>query len=92
MKESNCDDSLHEAIACFRLGMDSQGSAALVKFIDCLAPSLEANAGTLTAEDTGLLSGLFEAQSRQDYLYVADLLEYVLPKSGLADCLKSAQP
>ncbi len=78
---NNIQDYRAEAIRSFRLGMNGQASESLVKFIDCLTSALQKNAAALGSAETHLINAIFEAQSRGDYLYLADLLEYELPKT-----------
>lgn len=68
-----------EAITAFRLGREGEGSDALVRFIDTLAPLLEQNGAHFGADEAALLNEIIEAQQRGDYLFVADLLEHILP-------------
>lgn len=80
--EGICGEHLREAVIAFRLGIEGQGSDRLAKFIDCLLPMLQGATSGLGATETALLEALFAAQSRGDFLYVADLLEFELPNSG----------
>ena len=74
---------LSEVIESFRLGREGQGSAALTKFIDFIMPRLEQYSAELTQDDIALLNKVIAAQDRSDYLFVADILEYLLPASAL---------
>lgn len=81
--QSECDLQRLQAITAFRLGREGEGSNALVKFIDGLAPVLESNSALLGPDEAALLSEIMAAQQRGDYLFVADLLEYLLPATAL---------
>lgn len=81
--QTECDLQRVRAITAFRLGREGEGSAALVKFIDCLAPALERNSDLLGGDEATLLNEIMAAQQRGDYLFVADLLEYLLPATAL---------
>lgn len=73
-------DPLTSAAALFRLGMEAQASENLVKFIDAFLPMLASSAPKQIGQLTALLNDIVAAQSRKDYLRVADLLEYkILP-------------
>ena len=80
----SCDLHRKEVIEAFRLGLVSQGSDNLVRFMDCLAPLLEAKADSLGEKEVKLIEEIFTAQSRGDYLYLADMLQYVWPRTRLA--------
>ena len=82
-KIDNYSDYLAEVIESFRLGREGQGSAALAKLIDLLLPMLEQRKGEIVQDDIILLNNIITAQERGDYLYVADILEYLLPSSML---------
>lgn len=60
----------------FRLGMEGRASENLIKLIDLLAPLVQDPAWPNRKEMNSLLAELLDAQSRKDYLYAADLLEY----------------
>jgi hypothetical protein len=86
---SNLDaaEALHLAIDSFRLGMDAQGSNALLRFIDLLGILLQANPSVLGPAESMLLNTLLAAQARGDHLYIADLLQYELPGTDLGKAL-----
>jgi len=68
--------ALEEAIELLRMGMEGEGNARLVQFLDgFLANSDEASLLT-GAKLLIVLQKIVEAQSRGDFLWVADLLEY----------------
>ena len=73
--------ALEEAIELLRMGMEGEGNARLMSFLDgFLANSDEASLLT-GAEVLVALQDIIEAQARGDFLWVADLLEFiVLPK------------
>lgn len=60
----------------FRLGMEAQASEGLVALIDALPQALQAGSGVDAARLNQLLSTMLAAQSRRDYLYLADQLQY----------------
>lgn len=60
----------------FRLGMEGQASENLVKLIDLLMPMFQDPAWSNREGKNRILEELLAAQSRKDYLYAADLLEY----------------
>lgn len=72
-----------EAITAFRLGREGEGSDALVRYIDAIAPFLNQGAARLGADEAALLNEIIHAQQRGNYLFVADLLEYLLPQTAL---------
>lgn len=69
---------LHSTVESFRLGMEGQGSQALVELIDSLSQSLIGLRQEDMAPLNTVLVQALEAQQRKDYLYVADVLEYRL--------------
>ena len=71
------------AIRAFRLGKEGEGSSALVQFIDRLAPMLESNSVAIGEDEAALLQEIVAAQQRGDYIFLADLLEYLLPQTTL---------
>jgi len=72
-----------EAITAYRLGREAEGSDALVKYVDAIAPLLERSGLLLGADEAVLLQEVMAAQQRGDYLFVGDLLEYLLPATAL---------
>lgn len=80
---SDAESLRSEAITAFRLGREGEGSAALVKYIDAIVPWMECNGALLGADEVALLNEIIAAQQRCDYLFVADLLEYLLPQTAL---------
>ncbi len=83
MTKKPCDIYRMEAIEAFRLGMEGKGSDAMMRLMDCMAPLLENNAAHLGADEAELLNLIADAQQRGDYIFVADLLEYMVPDSAL---------
>jgi len=71
-----CREALKSAATAFRLGMEGQASQDLVRFIDTFLPLLQNPNRWDTKEINRLLNEVLAAQSRKDYLRVADLLEY----------------
>jgi hypothetical protein len=79
-KDSESSEGLaQEAAQAFQLGMEAQGNFQLVRLIDRLAEELGSPlfAPQLPRVEE-LLKNMFEAQSRGDFLYLADLLSYEL--------------
>lgn len=77
-KKALCRKSLKSAATSFRLGMEGQAGKDLVGFIDSLFPILQNFNQTSFHKINGLLNEILAAQSRKDYLRVADLIEYEL--------------
>lgn len=69
---------LGKTVMAFRLGMEGQGSQNFVEVIDFITPFIQNPNCPDRKNISILLSGLLDAQSRRDYLYLADLLEYRL--------------
>ncbi len=82
MIKTPCDIYRMEAVEAFRLGMEGKGSDAMMRLMDCMAPLLESNAAHLGTDDAELLNLIAEAQQRGDNIFVADLLEYMIPDSA----------
>lgn len=78
-----CDIYRTEAIESFRLGMEGKGSDAMMRLMDCITPLLKINSSHLGTDETALLNLIIDAQQRGDYIFVADLLEYMIPDSAL---------
>lgn len=76
-KITSCREALKSAATAFRLGMEGQASQDLVRFIDSFLPVLQdPDRAADCKEINPLLNEVLAAQSRKDYLRVADLLEY----------------
>ncbi|NOZ52520.1 MAG: hypothetical protein GXP08_05165 [Gammaproteobacteria bacterium] len=82
-----CRHHIGEAIRCFRLGMEPLGNDNLMKFADHLLPLLAHSKNLYQQHDNQLLETVFAAQSRGDFAYLADLLQYEIPTSGIGDLL-----
>lgn len=76
-----CLEALKATAAAFRLGMEAQASENLVELIDLLTPLVQNPVHPYREKMNTVLAELLAAQSRKDYLYAADLLEYELSKS-----------
>jgi len=87
MNVQHCRHHISEAIRCFRLGMEALGNDNLVKFADYLLPLLGNSQHLYKERDNKLLDSIFAAQSRGDFAYLADLLQYEIPVSGIGDLL-----
>ena len=83
MTKNMCHIYRVEAVEAFRLGMEGRGSDAMMRLMDCMAPLLESNAADFGANEAELLRLIVDAQQRGDYIFVADLLEYMVPESAL---------
>ncbi len=69
---------IKSVVGAFRLGMEAQGGEGLIAIIDSL-PSLIAERKELALEMLNeLLTEILSSQSRKDFLFLADLLEYEL--------------
>jgi hypothetical protein len=78
--EQQCLEALKATASAFRLGMEAQASENLVELIDLLTPVVQNPVYPYREKMNTVLADLLCAQSRKDQLYVADLLEYELPK------------
>jgi len=76
-------DAVAKVIFFYRLGVDAEGSDALAKVMEALQPRLAKNLSMLGPDDMKFLQSLMQAQAASDYLYVADLMEFVLPNTAL---------
>lgn len=77
-------ESLTHAANAYRLGREGEASEALTACIDLLVAILPQASPQNLASLTGLLPEILEAQDRQNFLQIADLLEYRLaPLLGL---------
>jgi hypothetical protein len=61
-----------ECAALFRLGCDVEGALRMIELFDAVLPHAEPEAGAV------LLQAMLDAQQRQDWLALADYLEYEL--------------
>jgi hypothetical protein len=61
-----------ECAALFRLGRDVEGAVCMVKLFDDVLAQVEPQAGAV------VLQAMLDAQQRQDWLALADYLEYEL--------------
>jgi len=77
--QSDTDFLRMKVITAFRLGKEGEGCDAMVKFMDCLQQILNDNIELLGSDEAILIKELLAAQRRGDYIFVADLLEYLLP-------------
>ena len=74
--KEKCRQQISETANYFRLGMEAQASDSMVAFIDAFVPLLQGGALVGAHLVQGVLTELLQAQSRKDYLRVADILEY----------------
>lgn len=78
MHSSEFQELVQGAVVAFRLGREAQGSEKLVAIVDLL-PGLVSNVpSTALPRLNGMFSAMLAAQSRRDFLFLADLLEYEL--------------
>ncbi|MCP4599828.1 MAG: hypothetical protein GY847_04685 [Proteobacteria bacterium] len=72
---------LENAVEQLRMGMEGGGNAAMVSFIDAFQQALGGNAANMQLiKIVPVLQQIIQAQTRGDYLWVADILEYeILP-------------
>jgi len=69
---------IKSVVGAFRFGMEAQGGEGLIAIIDSL-PSLIVERKELALEMlNALLTEILSSQSRKDFLFLADLLEYEL--------------
>lgn len=61
-----------DCAALFRVGRDVEGALRMVALFDAVMPTLDLQAGA------GVFQAMLEAQQRQDWLALADYLEYEL--------------
>lgn len=71
-------DDMAVASRAFRLGVEGQGSDALIRCIDQMGLLLEALPKDEIQAVNRLLLTLFDAQQSKDFILVADLLEHDL--------------
>jgi hypothetical protein len=70
-----------QVMACarlFRLGRDIEGGMCLAEVCDGLVKILESSSPAITEQAPRVLSALFSAQQRQDWLGLADTLDVEL--------------
>ena len=73
--------AIMHTVTAFRLGREAEANEDFVDIIDKLGRLLQfIPQGTLT-DLTSLMQQTFDAQTRQDHIGVADLLEYELLKT-----------
>ncbi len=72
-----------QVVNSLRLGLEAQAHHEMVDLMDAMLPFMEANAGRMGPAEVALINNLLAAQGRGDLLYVADLLEYELPRTAL---------
>lgn len=77
-------ERLNSATHAFRIGMDNLGNENLVALIDCIGNELAGIAPQHLEEFQKMLAEILAAQTRKDYLFVADLLEFEV-KTFLAE-------
>lgn len=85
----SADDLRLRVIRYFRLGKEAQANDALTKFVNCLEQLVASNPALLGVDESNLLSEMFSALQRGDTIYVADLLEYLIPQCGIGVLLRN---
>jgi len=73
---SDLTEHIKTASISFRLGMEAMGSENLARFIDGLSPVLQTLPQGVVQRLAAILNESLASQSRKDYSYLADLLEY----------------
>ncbi len=68
--------ALQETTEAFRLGMEGLASERLTQLIDLWSADLKSFPEETLMQLNSHFNELFAAQSRKDFLYVADLLQY----------------
>lgn len=76
MNNDHWRQHLSSAVQAFRIGMESEGGEELAKFIDILMQKVAKFSAQELEPLNNILGETLAAQSRKDYLWVADLLEY----------------
>jgi hypothetical protein len=86
METTNLLESIHRASNLFRIGAEGEGSRALLDILKTITDFVQDHSVQTALADQQslvLLNDIALAQARGDFLYVADLLEYELPKTSL---------
>lgn len=68
----------HQCAGLFRLGRDVEAAVEMVSLFEAVMPLFERAPQALQAQSATLLAQILAAQQRQDWLCVADNLEYEL--------------
>lgn len=71
--------SARHCAGLFRLGREVEGAVSMVEVLDVAAGLLGCAPQALQAQFAALFSELLAAQQRQDWIALADSLEYELP-------------
>ncbi|AGZ36232.1 MULTISPECIES: hypothetical protein [Pseudomonas] len=72
MTAANQVGAARECAALLRLGRDVEGAVRMVELFDAVLAQVDAGAGAV------VLQAMLDAQQRQDWLALADYLEYEL--------------
>lgn len=86
MKMNNLKNTVNKTSELFRIGAEGEGSRGVLEILNAITSVLGGNSVQETIiekEDLVLLNTIAAAQQRGDFLHVADLLEYELPRSAL---------
>jgi len=75
-KSNPFNQMLKTTADAFRLGMEGLANENLIKVIDLLVSLVQDPAWPNREEKNIIFAELLDAQSRKDYLRIADLLEY----------------
>ena len=73
-------ETLRHCAGLFRLGRDVEAAMSMVELLDGLLAELGGAPEGLQLDTAVLLSAVFAAQQRQDWISLADSLEYDLVK------------
>ncbi|MBV4494303.1 hypothetical protein HU715_002940 [Pseudomonas sp. SWRI12] len=73
------DEAINDARECarlFRLGRDIEAGLAMVALVESTQPLVERMPGDVTTSWNGLLALMFDDQQAQNWISLADYLEY----------------
>lgn len=76
---STMQESARHCAGLFRLGREVEGAVQMVEVLSDAAGLLERAPQTLQVQFAAVLGELLAAQQRQDWIALADSLEYELP-------------
>lgn len=85
-KMNKLQNTITNTAYLFRVGAEGEGSRGLLDIINTITSLLngkDVQDAAIDKEDLSLLNDVAQAQQRGDFIYIADLLEYELPKSAL---------
>ncbi len=73
-----CINAATAAAHSYRTGAEAQASESMIRVIDLLGEQLPAMTEETITRINQILSEIFSAQQRSDFLWAADMLEYEL--------------